>query len=224
VRVQPVGERLQVGVAVDLEEIMRRERQRVQVRDHRAFRAGDDLAVADEVDARNHVGQSARFQRVDQLEEAVLRLALEDVIHILVVRRLERLQRHDRQVRPAQNGDQPALFAQLRHRPRIGHQRRGGGDADHVVGAALGFRLIQVIIDAHILDGRVEDHHLVAALTQDCGQIAQPQRDVLAHAPNFGFGAGKNHSHSMCLDKQGLGDYEITRLEIRDWRLEIAVL
>jgi hypothetical protein len=69
VRVQPVGERLQVGVAVDLEEIVRRERQRVQVRDHRAFRAGDDLAVADEVDARNHAGQSARFQRVDQLEE-----------------------------------------------------------------------------------------------------------------------------------------------------------
>ena len=81
--VEPVGERLQVGVAVDLEEVVRREGQRVQVGDHGAFGAHDDLVPAPEVNARNDPRLAAGLERVDQLEEGVLGLALEDVVDVL---------------------------------------------------------------------------------------------------------------------------------------------
>ena len=190
VGIEAVGQRLQIGVAVDLEEIVGREGQRVQVRDHGAFRAGHDLVAAAEVDARDHARLFARLQRVHQFQEAVLGLALEGVVDVGVVGRFHGLKGHDRQVRSAEHGDHAARFAELRHLPRFLDQGRGGGDANQFVGLAFGLGHVQVELDAHVLDGGVVDHHIVAAFTQYGRQVAQAQGNMLARTPNFGFGTG----------------------------------
>ena len=77
-------------------------------------------------------------------------------------------------MRPAQHGSEAVLLGSLGHLPGVDDQRCGGGDADQLVGLALLLGLLDVVLDRHVLDGRVVDERLMAALAQRRGQVAEP--------------------------------------------------
>ena len=189
--VQPVGEWLEVGVARDLEEVVRRVRDAVEVRDQAGGRVDDDLAVLSPVEAVDRFHSAAAFERVHELEDAHVGLALDDVVdfRMLVA---DRFLGQQRQVRAAEHGGQAQRLAPLGHRPGVVDQRRDRGDAQQLVAAAAHDGLQRLI-----LDGRVVDAHLVAAFAQHTGQIAQTQRNMLARCPDARLRTGQQNSHEV---------------------------
>ena len=166
-RIQPVGQRLEVRVARDFEEIVRRVRDAVEVRDQAGGRVDDDFAVFSPVQAVHRLHGAAAFERVHELEDAHIGLALDDVVHLRVLG-TDRLLGHQRQVRAAEHGGQAQRLAPFSHRPGIVDQRRDRGDAQQLVAAAADDRLQRLV-----LDGRVVYPYLVPVLAQHTGQVTQ---------------------------------------------------
>ena len=110
---------------------------------------------------------AASFERVYELDDAHVGLALDDVVDFRVLG-ADRFLGQQRQVRAAEHGGHAQRLAHLGHRPGVVDQRRDRGDAQQLVAAAAHNGLQRLI-----LDGRVVDAHLVPALAQHTGQIAQ---------------------------------------------------
>jgi hypothetical protein len=171
-RVQPVGEWLEIGVARNLEEIVRRVRDAVEVWNQAGGRVDDDLVPLPPVQAVDRFHRAAAFECVHELEDAHIGLALDDVVHLRMFG-TDRLLGQQGQVRAAEHGGQPQRLAPLGHRPGIVDQRRDRGDAQQLEAAAAHDRLQRLV-----LDGCVEYAYLVAALAQHTGQIAEAQRNM----------------------------------------------
>ncbi len=197
--VDRVGGRLQVGVAIHLEQVVGRPGQAVQVGDHRAVGVAVQLTiaglvagaldVAEQVELWDHQsGRDRHFRSAGHVSVSLIaQEAIHDVTdfdpgdfpfatHNQVHRRLAQRFKiqifgHHADVRAAQHDRDVQLFLDSgRGAPGRIHLRRVGRDADQ-----MGAELVQEVGQWLLFDVRVVNAHLIPAPLRYRAQIRQPQ-------------------------------------------------